>query len=241
VRTSDVTDARADFYETVRTYERPVERHRAFLEAYRTHRASLGRPLDVLDVGCGEWAVLRDGIVAGDRYHGVDVKHEIAADIERYVPLDLDRDDLAAAWPGQRFDVIFCGEVIEHVFSPDRLLRQLVSVATVESLIVLSTPNLAYWANRLLLLFGISPFFVENSSEVILGRRTTRLGQGNPTQGHVRLFTHRAMLDLLSREGFRVRGVRSVPVWSLPGDRLLARISPSLGPNTVYLLSPPLA
>jgi hypothetical protein len=129
--------------------------------------------------------------------------------------------------------------VIEHVFSPDRLLRQLASVAHAESLIVVSTPNLAYWLNRLMLLVGINPFFVENSSHVVLGRRTRRLGQGNPTQGHIRLFTHRAMLDLLEREGFGVRAVHSVPVWKFPGDRLMGRISPHLGANTVYLLSPP--
>jgi SAM-dependent methyltransferase len=235
-----VSDVHAEFYEQVETYEKPVERHAIFLEAYRAHRAKLGRPLDVLDVGCGEMAVLGDGIAAGDRYHGMDVKQDIAKPLERYASLDLDREDLATAFPGTRFDVIFCGEVIEHVFSPDRLLRQLASVAAPDALIVVSTPNLAYWLNRLLLLFGINPLFVENSSQVVLGRRSKRLGQGNPTQGHIRLFTHRAMLDLLARERFTVAGVRSVPVWKgIPGDRLLTRLSPHLGPDTVYLLAPP--
>jgi SAM-dependent methyltransferase len=235
-----VSSVHAEFYEQVATYERPVERHGVFLDAYRAHRAQLGRSLDVLDVGCGEMAVLGEGVDAEDRYFGMDVKQDITAPLERYASLDLDRQELASAWPGQQFDVIFCGEVIEHVFSPDRLLQQLASVARPGSLIIVSTPNLAYWLNRMMLLFGISPFFVENSSQVVLGRRSQRLGQGNPTQGHLRLFTHRAMLDLLARERYTVRGVRSVPVWKgIPGDRLLMRISPNLGPNTVYLLAPP--
>jgi len=235
-----VSSVHAEFYEQVETYERPVERHGVFLDAYREHRARLGRSLDVLDVGCGEMAVLGEGIVAEDRYYGMDVKQDITAPLERYASLDLDRDELANAWPGKQFDVIFCGEVIEHVFSPDRLLQQLASVARPDSLIIVSTPNLAYWVNRILLVLGISPLFVENSSHVVLGRRSKRLGQGNPTQGHLRLFTHRAMLDLLERERFTVRGVRSVPVWKrIPGDRLMMRISPNFGPNTVYLLAPP--
>jgi SAM-dependent methyltransferase len=232
--------AHAEFYKQVDTYEQPVARHAMFVDRYRRHRAELGRTIDVLDVGCGDHAVLRNLIEADDRYYGVDVKPTITAPLERYSSLDLDHEDLATAWPGQRFDVIFCGEVIEHVFSPDRLLRQLASVAHSNSVIILSTPNLAYWVNRVLLLAGISPLFVENSSEAVLGRRTRRLGQGNPTQGHVRLFTHRAMLDLLDREGFGVLGVTSVPVWNLPLDRLIARLSPNLGPNNVYVVKPPL-
>ncbi len=229
----------ASFYEQVETYDRPVTRHERFLDAYRRHRDVLRRPLDVLDVGCGEHAVLADGMARGDRYFGVDVKATISAPLERYASLDLDRQELAEAFGPQRFDVIFCGEVIEHVFSPDRLLRQLASVAREDALIVLSTPNLAYWANRLLLFAGLNPMFVENSSDVVLGRRTKMLGQGHPTQGHIRLFTNRAMLDLLEREGYGVDGLFSVPVWKIPGERLLCRYFPGLGPDTVYLLRPP--
>lgn len=231
----------ADFYEDVETYERPVERHAMFLDAYREHRRMLGdRALDVLDVGCGEHAVLGEGIDEQDRYFGLDMKADISAPLERYASLDLDRDPLAGAWPGQRFDVVFCGEVIEHVFSPDRLLRQLASVMHDDSLLVLSTPNLAYWVNRVLLPLGLNPLFVENSAEAVLGRRFRVLGQGNPTQGHLRLFTHRAMLDLLTRERFRLRRAASVPVWHLPGERLIGRISPHFGADSVFLLQRPL-
>ena len=228
-----------EFYEQVETYERPVERHALFLDAYRRHRARIDRPADVLDVGCGEHAVLSEGVTGEDRYFGLDVKTDISAPLARYASLDLDRDELGSAWPDQRFDVIFCGEVIEHVFAPDRLLRQLASVMHDDGLLVLSTPNLAYWVNRLLLPLGISPLFVENSAEVVLGRRLRRFGQGNQTQGHLRLFTHRAMLDLLGREGFPVRAAHSVPVWNFPGDRLMTRISPYLGADSVFLLGRP--
>ncbi len=237
--TRRTADVHTEFYEQVATYDRPVERHDVFLEAYRRQRARARRPLAVLDVGCGEHAVLGEGITAPDTYFGTDVKESIAAELEHYASLDLDRDELSSAFPSQRFDVIFCGEVIEHVFSPDRLLRQLASIAADDGIIVLSTPNLAYWVNRILLVLGFNPLFVENSADVVLGRRFKRLGQGNPTQGHIRLFTHRALLDLLARERFTVLDITSVPVWNLPGDRLVCRLSPHFGPNTVYVLEPP--
>jgi SAM-dependent methyltransferase len=232
----------SEFYERVETYEQPVERHEVFIDAYRAHRKRFpGRAIDVLDVGCGEYAVLRKGIDPADRYFGIDVKADISVPLDRYASLDLGRDELREAWPGQIFDVVFCGEVIEHVFSPDRLLRQLASVMHDESLLVLSTPNLAYWVNRILLPLGLNPLFVENSSETVLGRRFKALGQGNQTQGHLRLFTHRAMRDLLARERFRVVGARSVSVWRLPGDRLIARFFPHFGADSIFFLQRPLA
>lgn len=230
----------SEFYNRVKTYERRVKRHDVFVAAYRNHRKSLGgEPIDVLDVGCGEFAVLHEMIDPADRYYGIDIKPKIPAAVERYRSLDLERENLRDAWPGQLFDVVFCGELIEHMFSPDRLLRQLATVMHERSLLILSTPNLAYWVNRILLLLGLSPLFVENSSEVVLGRRFRRIGQGNPTQGHLRLFTHRAMRDLLERERFEIVGVRSVPVWNIPGDRLIGRLSPKLGADSVFFLRRP--
>jgi hypothetical protein len=101
---------------------------------------------------------------------------------------------------------------------------------------VLSTPNLAYWVNRLLLLVGFSPLFLENSAEVKLGRGFRFLGQGSETQGHLRVFTYAALRDLLGRKGFAV--TRAVPtvVWDWPVDRLVCRLSHSLAPNNVFVL-----
>lgn len=228
-----------EFYEAVETYEAPMPRHEMFIDRYRAHSRALGRPVHVLDVGCGEHAVLAAGVSDPDLYYGIDVKQTISAPLARYASLDLDRDEITAAFGEQRFDVIFCSEVIEHVFSPDRLLRQMAQVASDDALIIVSTPNLAYWVNRILLPLGVNPMFVENSSEVVLGRRTPRLGQGNTTQGHLRLFTNRAMKDLLEREGFRLVELKSFTAWRIPGERLLCRIAPGLGPNTVFVIQPP--
>lgn len=230
----------ADFYEQVWTYTELTARHKLFLDEYRRHRGTLGgRGLDVLDVGCGKHAVLGSGIVADDRYWGVDVIDAPQVELERYAKVDLNDERLLDKLGGQQFDVIFCGEVLEHVFSPDKLLRDLKDLMHDGSLLVLSTPNIAYWVNRLLLLAGFSPLFLENSSDVNLGRRTRFLGQGNPTQGHIRLFTYPAVLDLLEREGLELLRARGVLVWNFPPDRLICRFSRRLAPDIVYMLRKP--
>jgi hypothetical protein len=230
----------ADFYEQVWTYTELTARHELFLAEYRKHRAALGgRTLDVLDVGCGKHAVLRSGIVGNDRYWGTDVIEAPQVELDRYTQIDVNSERMWDRLGSQQFDVIFCGEVLEHVFSPDKLLRDLSDLMHDESLLILSTPNIAYWVNRLLLAAGFSPLFLENSSDVNLGRRTRFLGQGNPTQGHIRLFTYDAVLDLLKREGLELIRAQGVLVWNFPPDRLICRFSRRLAPDIVYMLRRP--
>jgi SAM-dependent methyltransferase len=132
--------------------------------------------------------------------------------------------------------VIFCGEVIEHVYSPDDLVEDLKRLMRPDGILLLSTPNLGYWVNRLLLAVGISPLFAENSSRVKLGRRTKFLGQNNPTEGHLRLFTYGAMRDFLKLQGLHLIRTRATPVWNFPPDRIVCKLSKSLAPSNTYVI-----
>jgi 2-polyprenyl-3-methyl-5-hydroxy-6-metoxy-1,4-benzoquinol methylase len=213
------------------------ERLTIFRDEYRRHRAATRRPVSVLDVGCGRNPVLADHIEDGDTWTGCDIAPPARADLN-FLVADLNEQALSEVVGARKFDVIFCGEVIEHVFSPDALLDDLHAVLNDRGLLVLSTPNLAYWVNRLLLFAGISPLFLENSSTKKLGRRFRWLGQGNETQGHLRLFTYDAMLELLDYRRFRFERSYAVPVWPLPIDRLICRFSRRLAPDLVYVARP---
>jgi SAM-dependent methyltransferase len=224
-----------EFYATVETAIPQLDdRLQVFVDEYRRHRAAAGRPLAVLDVGCGRFALLQEPIADEDEYFACDLVQPLRLP-PNFHTVDLNEESVRDVFAGQEFDVVFCGEVIEHVFSPDALLLDLKDLLRPGGVLILSTPNLGYWINRLLLLVGISPLFVENSAHAKLGRRFRFLGQGNPTQGHIRLFTHRAVRDLLDLHGFELLRTRSVPVWSFPVDRLVCRVSRSLAPDNVYV------
>jgi hypothetical protein len=213
------------------------ERLTIFRDEYLHHRTRLGRPARVLDVGCGRNPVLAGHIEPGDSWTGCDIAPTERDDLD-FVVVDLNERPLSDAVGARAFDVVFCGEVVEHVFSPDALLDDLRSVLDEAGVLVLSTPNLAYWVNRLLLVAGISPLFLENSATEKLGRRFRFLGQGNETQGHIRLFTYDAMLELLERRGFSLVHSHAVPVWPLPIDRLICRFSRRLAPDLIYVARP---
>jgi SAM-dependent methyltransferase len=207
-----------------------------FIAAYRLHRAALGRPVDVLDIGCGRDPELLARIDDGDRYHGVDFYDADTVNVPSYTAVDLNSESAAAALADREFDVIFCGEVLEHLFAPDALLDELRALLREDGILVISTPNLAYWRNRLLLLAGISPFYLENAAEMKLGRIFRALGQGNPTEGHVKVFTYRALRDLLSLKHFDVIRVVSTVTWPNRLDALIGKLSRSLAANNVIVV-----
>ena len=51
------------------------------------------------------------------------LRHRAARGAPSFRQVDLNEESVAQAFAGQEFDVVFLGEVIEHVFSPDALLE----------------------------------------------------------------------------------------------------------------------
>ena len=70
---------------------------------------------------------------------------------------------------------------------------------------IITTPNLVSWANRVMVLLGIQPFFTETSTEKNLGRYFKILGQEEKVQGHLKIFTHKSLEEILVKEGFHVK------------------------------------
>jgi SAM-dependent methyltransferase len=201
--------------------------------AFPTPAARLA-PL-VVDVGCG------DGMIGG-------VVQAAAWRVAGDAPVVLGTDWSAAAVRGARdrglravqatpdgpglpladgvAEVVLLSEVIEHLVDPDTALDECRRILRPGGTLVVSTPNLAAWYNRVLLAAGIQPVFSEVSLRGIYGR------PGHEVVGHLRLFTRRALVGLLEASGFEdvtVTGApyHDVPVPLRPLDRLLCHV-PSL-------------
>lgn len=99
------------------------------------------------------------------------------------------------------FDSCFMGELIEHVFSPDHLLREVGRIVKPGGYFFLTTPNMSSWFNRLSLLLGYQPVFTEVSAERNAGHLINLPGM---PAGHIRLFTYRALCEVVSRNGWEI-------------------------------------
>ncbi len=62
-----------------------------------------------------------------------------------------------AGLPAQTYPVVVCADVLEHTVDPVAVLRQLQLAATPEATFIVSLPNVAHLAARLLLLLGRFP------------------------------------------------------------------------------------
>jgi SAM-dependent methyltransferase len=180
---------------------------------------SAARPASLADIGSGRGFLLDQLADRGlEGMVGVDVFDDVASDRWEYRPADItERLPLEDA----SMECVVAGEIIEHVPNPDHLVREVRRVLRPGGMLVVSTPNLVSWANRVLVPFGIQPLGTETSSEVAMGRRFRVLGQGNQVQGHLKVFTHRALGEILERYGFTVVEKHGVPAFfPSPMDRI---------------------
>lgn len=202
----------------------------------------------VLDIGCGNGQFLAEldsiaGLSARNwDLHGVDYSPAVLAEASQ-TPYTFQQCNLEEGipYPDDSFDVVSAGEVIEHIYDPDRLLRETRRVLRPGGHVVLTTPNLQAWYNRALFAAGIQPIFYESStkSSAIGAGPLKKFKASEAPVGHVRVMNLPALLDLLESENLRPVDVRGSEFERLPGviarmDRLFSR-RPSLASNLVVL------
>jgi 2-polyprenyl-3-methyl-5-hydroxy-6-metoxy-1,4-benzoquinol methylase len=180
-------------------------------------------PRRVLDAGCGDGSFLEAlaAHVADERitYVGLDYSDYQLAKAAG-LPYEFHRCDLGDGIPAAdaSVDVLHAAEVIEHLYDPDLFVDECARVLRPGGRLVVSTPNLQAWFNRVLFLGGVQPLFYETSS------RTTEVGAGALRRfkrttrpvGHLRVFNRTALLDLLRRSGFTPVSVRGARYHDVP-------------------------
>ena len=183
------------------------------------------RTLRVLDMGCGDgYLAARAARSPRAQLVAVDLSYEALVVSRRRGLLvgQASVDDGGLPFRAGAFDVVMMSEVIEHLVDPDLALEEAWRVLTPGGTLLLSTPNMAAWFNRTLLAVGVQPIFSEVSRLGIFGR------PGKVVVGHLRLFTSRALLQLLEFHGFEVvtlagAGFHEVPRGVRWLDRYVAR------------------
>ena len=171
-------------------------------------------PAAIVDIGCGDGAAtsLAAQVNPGHRIVGLDW----SADALRHARsrgLTLVRAEVEPAGlpvASGRADVVIMSELIEHLVDPDSALEEARRVLRPGGTLLLSTPNLAAWYNRGLLVLGVQPLFTEVSLRGVFGR------PGSQVAGHLRLFTRRALVGLLAARGFGAIQVSGAPYHDVP-------------------------
>lgn len=227
-----------------RLYEDPATRlssgrGRADLQAAILTRiaSEAGRPLRGVDIGCGDGMCTEVALstcratpnaavgIVGFDWSMAALRQAKA----RNLPVARASADGGLPLATSSLDIVIMSELIEHLVDPDATLDEAMRVLVPGGTLLLSTPNLAAWYNRALLLFGVQPVFTEVSLRGIYGR------PGKEVVGHLRVFTRRALQELLAAVGFIDVEITGAPYHDVPRpfrplDRFLCR-TPSVASN----------
>jgi glycosyltransferase involved in cell wall biosynthesis len=181
---------------------------------------AVGRGAKVLDMGAGPGGLARElrkndcDVTVVDQY----------APTVRVADVKVIRQDLNVppTFDVKPYDYLLVLDVIEHLHDPEQFLDRLRSQFDHEpKKLILTTPNVAFLAQRLMLLAGQFNY----GKAGILDRT------------HTRLFTFRSISQLLRDAGFRIKTVKGVPA-PFPkvfGNGLVGRAAVALNVGLIRL------
>jgi ubiquinone/menaquinone biosynthesis C-methylase UbiE len=232
-----------DFYERKEVIHEVVEAKRSeicynLITDLITNKTATGVKKRILDIGCGDGSFIIKFKKHCETF-GVDISQnaiKIAkeAGISTY-ELDVSCEKLP--FQDEYFDIIYMGDVIEHLINPDFAINEVARVIKTNGFLVLSTPNLASWLNRLLLLLGMQPLFSEVSTSKTFGRGPKSY-DFYPV-GHLRIFTYKALKEFLTYYHFNIVKVKGANYEGLPKvladiDKIFSKI-PQLSSNVIMI------
>ena len=102
----------------------------------------------VLDMGCGKGSLTKALIRIGFQVDCCDIHRQV--DGLPFVEVDLNQP---LPYEDETYDIITCVEVIEHIENQWQLMREMYRILKPKGYLILSTPNLHNWYNRIYFLF----------------------------------------------------------------------------------------
>lgn len=141
-------------------------------------------PRNLLDVGCGRGdrtiRIASYFNLIADNIFGLDYNDEyLSACEKKFLTKKIDLEFDRFPFVENRFDIVVCNQVLEHIKNYKHVIRELIKVTKSGGYVVIGIPNLAHLINRIYLLIGLQPMCIHLNGS------------------HVRGFTHRGFYKLL--------------------------------------------
>ncbi len=206
-----IRDEKSDYY-SMRLWDLSVgaaDRTKKVIKLAKTTPAS-----KMLDIGCsgGTLTLLIKDAVGADTVYGTEISTSGVKEAESkgIKALQLDIDNSSLPFENDFFDFVYCGDVIEHVFNPSHLLDEANRVTKPGGFLLLTTPNLASWYNRLILLMGYQPFETAASlshpraGKIRAGALSNAHSVSDLGGEHIRVMTLKALKDLLKIHNYQI-------------------------------------
>lgn len=168
----------------------PIKRSKHSSHDYAIQMTGLNH--NVLDIGCGAGFFANELVKRENKVTGIDSLplKEASSSLERYIQADLRRGLQMSVRKlrGRRFDRVLLLDVLEHLESPERVLRECHDLLQPDGRIIVSLPNVANISVRLMLLLG----------------RFDYQSRGIMDCTHLRFYTTKTARRLLEESGYKI-------------------------------------
>ncbi len=144
----------------------------------------------ILDVGCASGYFGGKLERMGAKVTGIDSSGSAIRKAKRIMTnaLVVDLNEKNVPLESNSFDIIVASEVIEHLINPLNTLNELNRILKKNGMLLVTTPNLMYWGNRIKFLKG--EFRYQKS--------------GMFDEGHIHFFTYGALKEDLEKSKFQI-------------------------------------
>lgn len=178
--------------------------------------------IKLLSIACSTGIAEEKFLKLGLDVHGIDGAEEAIKEAsKRGIKTKIGDITEKLPYDSKQFDIVYAGEVIEHLLDTRSFLQEIYRVLKPNGLLIITTPNLATLTDRIKFLFGKAP------------------RQTNPMHEylylHIRPFTFSSLKEALTLTRFRVIGFKSSLIEFKTGveSYKLAKMLPHLGKNMI--------
>jgi|GEM_PF-1825813 len=187
------------------------------------------RPVQVLDVGCGDGVyekIISDEARRLAVFDGIDIsstqEQNTKGLFSDFFKINIDQE--AIPTESEKYDVVICSEILEHLFFPDHALEEVARVLKKNGSVVITIPNAAAFRNILMMALGdVRAVFYPREKE------------------HIRFFNLRGIKEILSNANLRVTMVRGLGALLLEKFNFVCKIyTPRIIQVTINKLFPAL-
>jgi len=151
----------------------------------RAELKALPRDARILEVGCGDGSFTKDLATFSSNVTAIDISAEQVEQNKRAYPqIDFRQHDVAELFPfaDRTFDIIWCSEVLEHLFDPAYALQEMHRIMAPGGKLLVTVPHHGFFKNLLITLFKWDAHFVPSNPHIRFYSRNT-LGQLVKTSG----------------------------------------------------------
>ncbi|MFA5872185.1 MAG: class I SAM-dependent methyltransferase [Parcubacteria group bacterium] len=182
---------------------------------------------NILDIGCYDGTFLSLIKNRNNNFFGLEAS-DWGAEKARQKGIEVNQyffnGSAGLPYEDEFFDVITAGEIVEHIFDTDFFLEEIARALKPGGKFLLSTPNIASFGRRLLLLAGKNPIIEISPNE-------------SDSSGHIRYFTFKTLKDILGKHKFEIILSRSDYVNFSKNGKIrsvfLAKIFPRTGTSII--------